>query len=50
MRGKRGWREGLEVFTPEYEDCARVARERGVALREVYDAARRSFGEREARR
>lgn len=43
VQGKRGWREGLEVFTPEFEDCARVAREHRVALREVYDAARRGF-------
>src|SRR5262249_10556252 len=41
VRGKRGWREGLETFAPEYEDCARLARENGVALREVYEAARR---------
>jgi uncharacterized protein (TIGR00299 family) protein len=41
VQGKRGWREGgPAVFTPEYEDCARVARQHGVPLREVYDAAR----------
>lgn len=37
IQGKRGWRhEGLVVFTPEYEDCARVARQHDVPLREVY--------------
>ena len=29
-----------EVAAPEYEDCAALARHAGVALREVYDAAR----------
>jgi uncharacterized protein (TIGR00299 family) protein len=29
-----------EVVAPEYEDCARLAREAGVPLRVVYDAAR----------
>jgi len=37
VRGKHGWRaDGTSVFSPEYEDCARVARQHGVALREVY--------------
>jgi uncharacterized protein (TIGR00299 family) protein len=37
VRGKLGWLEGrAPVLTPEYEDCARVAREQGVALREVF--------------
>ena len=44
IRGKRGWRaEGPSVFTPEYEDCARVARQHGIALREVYAAVRAAF-------
>jgi pyridinium-3,5-bisthiocarboxylic acid mononucleotide nickel chelatase len=43
IRGKRGWREGgPSVFTPEYDDCARVARQHGVALREVYTMVRRA--------
>lgn len=46
VRGKRGWRDGQPaVFTPEYEDCARVARLHGVALREVYGTVRRSYTE-----
>jgi pyridinium-3,5-bisthiocarboxylic acid mononucleotide nickel chelatase len=46
IRGKRGWRDGEPaVFTPEYEDCARVARLHGVALREVYAMVRRSYAD-----
>jgi pyridinium-3,5-bisthiocarboxylic acid mononucleotide nickel chelatase len=37
VKGKLGWREGQPpIFTPEYEDCARVARQHGVPLLEVY--------------
>jgi pyridinium-3,5-bisthiocarboxylic acid mononucleotide nickel chelatase len=44
VKGKRGWRErGPQVFTPEFEDCARVAREQNVPLREVYAAARQAW-------
>jgi uncharacterized protein (DUF111 family) len=36
VQGKLGWLEGRPpVFTPEYEDCARVARQHGVALESV---------------
>jgi hypothetical protein len=43
VRVKLGMLAG-EVVTaaPEYEDCARLARERGVPLRRVYDAARQA--------
>jgi pyridinium-3,5-bisthiocarboxylic acid mononucleotide nickel chelatase len=37
VKAKKGWREGQPaIITPEYEDCARIAREHGVPLREVY--------------
>jgi uncharacterized protein (TIGR00299 family) protein len=44
VKGKLGWLEGRPpTFSPEFEDCARIARERGVALREVYDAAHAAY-------
>ncbi|MBL8797858.1 MAG: nickel pincer cofactor biosynthesis protein LarC [Planctomycetia bacterium] len=44
VQGKLGWREGRPpVFSPEYEDCARIARQHGVALREVYAQAQRAY-------
>jgi uncharacterized protein (TIGR00299 family) protein len=46
VRGKLGWLEGqAPEFSPEYEECARVAREHGVALRAVYAAAERAYRE-----
>jgi uncharacterized protein (TIGR00299 family) protein len=44
VQGKLGWLEGRPpVFSPEYEDCARVARQHGVAFREVYEQAQRAY-------
>jgi uncharacterized protein (DUF111 family) len=44
VQGKLGWQEGRPpIFTPEYEACARVARQHGVALREVYLETQRAY-------
>lgn len=44
VQGKIAWREGRPpTFSPEYEDCARLAQEQGIALRHVYSAAIRGF-------
>jgi uncharacterized protein (TIGR00299 family) protein len=40
IRGKLGWLgDRPATFSPEFDDCARVAAERGVPLREVYRLA-----------
>jgi uncharacterized protein (DUF111 family) len=44
VKAKRGRRGDVVVVTPEFEDCARVARERNVPLRDVFDAVRRAGG------
>lgn len=36
VRAKQGWRDGIRIVSPEYEDCARIARDRGIPLRDVY--------------
>jgi uncharacterized protein (TIGR00299 family) protein len=44
VRGKLGWLEGRPpAFSPEHDDCARIASERGIPLREVYEAAQAAF-------
>jgi uncharacterized protein (TIGR00299 family) protein len=46
ISGKIAWLDGnVAVFSPEYEDCARIARQRRVPLSEVYEAARRAYKE-----
>jgi uncharacterized protein (TIGR00299 family) protein len=40
VKAKRGRRGGYEILTPEYEDCARIALERGMPVRIVMDAVR----------
>ena len=43
VKAKRGWRaDGFTVLTPEYEDCARIAREHNVPLRDVFAAVARA--------
>jgi uncharacterized protein (TIGR00299 family) protein len=39
VKAKKGWRDGgIVVFAPEYEDCARLAREKSLAIRVIYEA------------
>jgi uncharacterized protein (TIGR00299 family) protein len=40
VKGKLGWRDDRPpIFSPEFEDCARIAAASGVPLRDVYQAA-----------
>ena len=42
VKAKKGWKaDGLLVITPEYEDCARIARSRGIPLHEILAAVRK---------
>lgn len=44
VHGKLGWQEGRPpVFAPEYEDCARLARQHGIPLREIYARAQQAY-------
>lgn len=46
VMGKRSWRTGRSPeFAPEFEDCARLARQHGVPLRDIYRAAAAAFQE-----
>jgi len=38
LKAKRAFSDGVEKISPEFEDCARVAREKNIPLREVYEA------------
>jgi pyridinium-3,5-bisthiocarboxylic acid mononucleotide nickel chelatase len=44
VRGKLGWLDDrIPAFSPEYDDCARIAAARSVPLREVYEAAQAAY-------
>jgi uncharacterized protein (TIGR00299 family) protein len=44
VKGKLGWIEGRPpTFSPEHDDCARIAAEQGVALRAIYEAAQAAY-------
>jgi len=50
VRIKVGWRGGRIVTAmPEYEDCLRLAEARGLAFREVWEAARSAWASRAPR-
>jgi len=41
IRVKVAYVNGSERITPEFEDCARIAREKGIPLQKVYDVAKK---------
>lgn len=44
VEGKLGWIAGQEpAFSPEFESCSRIARERDLPLKDVYEAAQRAW-------
>lgn len=44
LKGKLGWIEGRPpAFSPEYDECARLASAHGVPIRDVYDAAHAAY-------
>jgi uncharacterized protein (TIGR00299 family) protein len=43
VAGKLGWRGGDVIFTPEFEDCARLAGQLRLPVREIYRAALAAF-------
>jgi uncharacterized protein (DUF111 family) len=44
VRGKLGWRHGEQaIFTPEFEDCAKLAAAHSVPLRQIYRTAEAAF-------
>jgi len=48
VRGKLGWQEGRRpIFSPEFEECARLARQYQLPLREIYAHSQRAYLEQE---
>jgi pyridinium-3,5-bisthiocarboxylic acid mononucleotide nickel chelatase len=46
VRGKLGWlEERPPAFSPEYDDCARIAAAQTIPLREVYEAAQTAYAQ-----
>jgi uncharacterized protein (DUF111 family) len=36
--------EEMSAISPEYEDCARIARQQSIPLQQVFEAARKASG------